>query len=471
MFAPLCKWLVAGWLLAPRPAVASVDLGLWEAVLATGDARPGAAVDRADAVWGLLHAIGGEIVVDEPSMALMRRVRDAAIKLNLRKLYGMLPEASGDVHRVRAMGTPGVGHYEITYYPTGDASAEVGAFDALVSMQPSGHEHGPGDAFVIDGHGSLATGELNHTDIARGLEALLRWAEGVARAEPQADIEEALWDAVERSMPSAVGVFERFVVVERIGRLTDDRLRVDLSARVALDRMKVTHPHIARYLRRMGNLVEVNVVLLDHTGSELGEFSLSSDATRATLRFDTAGGAFWPLDGTERPVRPTDSRVPMRLSTSLESRMDGVRLSVADYPMPVRYVTSPGQAQLTLEVVSSPEVDLGGTGALTGWLVQIADNMLNLEEHAMWLFDAVADGPGSSGSRVDITWDAGEAGRLVGDAQVELVDNGLIRFAMRIVGWHLVPSDEVVSEALGLMSEGIAALEKDYRRVRPALVR
>lgn len=452
-------------------AFAGDDPGLWTAVLAMGDS-PVAAVGRADAIRDVLHAIGGEIVVDAASVALMRDVRSATLQLNLRKLYGMLPEEHGESRRVRAVGGPIQGRYALTYFPvqTGPqppADTGIGAFNAQMTMVRTGHKHGRGQSYGFDGIGALETGSVTHQDITHGLEALLVWMDEVARAGDPEQVSESLWVAFETSMPHVSAMMDGVVVVDRLATFTDDRLRVDLAARTDVDQL-VNYPALGRYLGHMGDLLDLQLRLLDDQGRSLGQLGLSSKNAEMTLRFDTRDGALLPLQATTGSLVPTTPSADLILDVRLAAKMDGITLLVDDYRMPLTYRSGDDVGRLTLDIASEPKLELGGTSAFTGWLVSWADDLFDFGSQANRVFEAVAHGPEGDGTQVQLIWLDGD-GRIEGTGKMELVDNSLIRFAMRMTGRHLVPNDEVMGEILGLVSNTLSALDQDYQRIRPVL--
>jgi len=462
------------------------DAGLWTAVLAMADSQHDEAIRRADAIRDVVASIGRGIVVDQRSVELMREVREAALEMNLGVLYRMLPESHGDSRVLRGTGLPLADGYHITWFPSAPASKGIGTEEVRVEMTPSANEFGNGQAYSFDMEGRLGTGAFTHLDAARAFEALVALLEEAARGpvssewlakaragQPslsgQGDL--AVLAAVMESMPTLAHVLERSVVLDRIGSVSSDRLSIDFDGRVDLDRLERNYPKLARYLKKMDDLAAVDVVLFDSQGGVLGRMSAWSGNRRVRIRFDCHDGALVPLGAPiERSVRPSDPRVDMAVSVAMEAKSDGMLLRIKDYVMPVVYRQSDAGATLALDVRTEPDISFDGASAFTSWLVDLADNALNLEEHASVVFEAVAHGPEGEGTRLRGRWSPGTQGQLTAGMQLELVDNGLIRFGMRIVGRHMVPNDEVIAEMLGLMSEVIGALDADYTRARPALI-
>ena len=50
-----------------------------------------------------------------------------------------------------------------------------------------------------------------------------------------------------------------------------------------------------------------------------------------------------------------------------------------------------------------------------------------------------------------------------------LLDNGLVRFAFRVVGGRLIPEPEVIADLGSLVEQLVVAMVTDYETVRPEL--
>ena len=480
-------------LLCLTPAAqASEELGLWDAAMAMTEPGKGDNVSRMDAMQRTLSGFASNLVVDEESLELMRTIRDTTLQLNLKKLYEVLPEApQGETRRMRSHGeTHGVDGYDYTLFPFrwgGDGT--FGSLDTSTTMTPVEQNFGKGDGFAIGQEGRFGMGPIAHNDVARLAERTLTSFEWAAkggiqesalgparRLQPNlsATTDLALLSALNQAFPAVVRAMSQFLVVDRIGTVTDDLLVTDLRVRLNTEDLKgAGYSDLGKYASRIGDLIMGKLTVTDFKGQPLVTLKVKSSDMSVRLSFVAKDGALIPRkDGVpqvDQPIRPTDAEIDVWLAISSEFRAEGVLLRIYDYAIPVRYRSREGGADVLVSITDLPKIDFTGTNKFTSFFAEIADSALNLETHGQIVFRGIAEGQDGKGTQARIRYTNGSRSTIAMSTDLLLVDNPLIGFGLKIVGNHLSPNDEVVADAMHLVRDSIAALDADYVAMRPRL--
>jgi len=473
-------------------ALASEELGLWDAALAMSETGSGENISRMDAIQATLSGFASNLTVDEESLNLMRKIRDTTLQLNLTKLYDVLPEApEAETRRLRGHGeTHGEQGYDFTLFPYrwgGDGT--FGSVDTSTSMTPVEQDFGKGEGFVISQEGRFGMGPIGHRNIARLAEQTLVSFEYAAkggiresalgparRLQPglSATTDLALLASVNEAFPSVVKALSAFLIVDRIGTVTDDLLVTDLRVRLNTDDLKgAGYSDLGRYAGHIGDLIRANLTITDFKGQPLMAMKIKSKDMSVRLSFVSTDGALIPRkDGvpqTDQPVSPTDNEIDLWLAMSSEFRAEGVLLRIYDYAIPIHYKSRDGGADLRISVTDLPKIDFTGTNKFTTFFAELADSALNLETHGQIVFRAIAEGTDGKGTQARMSYTDGSRSTIAMSTDVLLVDNPLIGFGLKIVGNQLSPKDEVVADAMELVRDSIAALDADYAAMRPRL--
>ena len=478
---------------ASAQEAAPEDLGRWNAVLKVGDGTPDEVTERTDTARDSLVAMARELVVDAQSVSLMQDVREAGLELNLGKLYGMLPEVDEVVRSLRMHGDPeGSVRYLWTLFPRVGASnnGELLALDGLTRMQPVDQDIAKGDGYAVHQEIDVGTGPWRHHDVAALFEGFLVELERAAHRAPTAaeatrvlrhqpridgEVDIALVAAFERAAPTLMDTIAKLVIVENVGVLEDDHLELDFLARMDLQGLReLGYPSLARYIDKLDNLLVMDVSIRDGTGLPLVTLGVYTAGPGLRLGMTCDDGALLPRRrGVPDPtgaVRPTDRRVDLKIRTDAEIRAEGYLLRITDYEVPLTYLSGGEGADVAVAIDGEPSLEFTGQGKITSWIASLADSALNLETHGKVIFQAVAEGVDGQGSKAVVRYDNHDTNGIVA-TQIDmlLVDNALVRMALRIVGRHLVPDDEVISDLMRLVGEMVEDMDRDYLSVRAAL--
>lgn len=470
------------------------DLGLWRALLVVGDGSPGAVVARADAARASLAALGRELRVDDASVSLMDRIREAGIELDLHRLYQMLPHPAGDAREMRFLGVPQGATYDWTLFPAAGSvnDGRMLAIDGLSRLAPVEQDLGRGKGFAVHQELDVGTGPWRHDDVAALAEAGLEEIEAAARrpATDRArvaalqpaltgDADVALMGAVIDAAPALAATLARCVRVDRIATVAGppgaEWLDVDFVGRLDVTGLAAMgYPALGRYVDKLDDLVVFDLSLRDGTGVPLAELGFWSAGPGLRVAFTTQDGALLArrkgVPDPTRTVRPTQDVLDLRVRADVEIRAEGMLLRVTDYEVPVAYRSLDHGADVNVPIRSEPKVEFTGQGTVTTWIAELADSALNLETHGQVVFRAVAQGLDGQGSRAALRFDDGPGNGLVSSSMdLFLIDNALVQLGFRIAGRSLTPDDAVVGEALDLTGRLIRDAERDYAAIRDDL--
>ncbi len=456
------------------------------------DSGGGENVSRMDAIRDALAGFANDLQVDDETLQLMRKIRDTTLSLNLTKLYETLPETpGGEERRLRSHGeSHGASNYSYTMFPYrwgGDGT--FGSLDTATSMTPIEQDFGKGAGFVVGQQGRFGVGAIGHRNIAKASEQALRSFESAAkggisesslaparRLQPSlsATTDLALLAAVNEAFPSVVRAMSQFLIVDRIGTVTDDLLVTDLRVRLNTDDLKgAGYADLGRFAGHIGDLVRASFTITDNLGQPLVAMKIKSSNMSVHLSFVSQDGGLIPRkDGepqVEGSIHPTDREVDLWVAMSTEFRAEGVLLRLYDYAVPVHYRSRDGGADVKVTITDLPKIDFTGTNKFTTLFAELADSALNLEHHGQIVFRAMAEGVDGTGTKARMSYTDGSRGTIAMSTDVLLVDNPLIGFGLKIVGNQLSPKDEVVTDAMDLVRDSIVALDADYAAVRPRL--
>lgn len=450
------------------PAVGAAVAGPWTVALALDHAyNPDRAIQSADALAGWLVGLGRGIAIEPELRTLLSDVRRNTVSLDLARLHRILPqttEAGG--RRLATLGRVTPEGYPITTLrgPLQD-TARMG--DVAVEFVMSPMTQGSQEAWLFEPGVRVGLGPVGHRDLARVGAAALQIAEEGA---PRHVGDPALLNLLRAACPQLAAEIRRYGRWVLDTQVTDHGVRVDL--RIRLNPVLVEQQglkHFARYLRKLQDIARVDLSLVDRSGRRLGRLTIDTRTLELGISWRTAGGALVALEGADPgpPVALTDANLSLSFVINAVFRSDGVVAQIAGLEVPFHYVSNDEAANLKARVRTVPEVDLTGTGPMTTWLVNVADELMGIEDSADAVFAAIAEGPTGSGSTLHLRYAGGTVGAT---AQVALVEDALVRFGLRVLAPKLVPEHQAMDEILMVFSGLARALDADYRAARPTLL-
>ncbi|MFT4627267.1 MAG: hypothetical protein ACI8PZ_005949 [Myxococcota bacterium] len=472
----MIAWLVGAALAGPAPA------DLWGTLEALGDGTA-EVVARTDELRDLALATTARVDADDASLDRLRRLREEAMELDLGRLYRLLPESPGDddLHRLPIQGWWEAPDWHLQVGASQSPPPGLGTLDAAVTLQPvPSPVDGSGRAWSASADAELSMGPLDPHTIAGLWEGALVRAQRIAstatpapavRHQPELShpVDRSLWAALDSAAPTFAERLSTGVRVERMAHLDRGRLAIDSRLRIDTTGLAAGHPSLSRYLRRLGRVVEGEVRVVDAAGRSVARFGAASDDLSVSMSAVVDDGAVIPVGatGTAGPgLRLSDPRVALVMRVDMVVRSDGMEVAIRDYGFPLVWTSDGSKSSLALDVTDVPTVELSGSNGFTGWIAELADGLFDLEGHAQAVFAAVAHGPDGEGTKVRLSH--GAAGDLTGSVRAVLVDNGMVRFFMRLVGRTLVPSDAVVADSYAAAEALVRALDDDWRPVRAA---
>ena len=460
------------------------DDGLWAVLDVLGD-EPAEVVEQVDQVRDLALAMTAGVEASEADLALLRTLREEVIELDPGALYAALPESlEGGARKLSLQGSWDDPSWDLHVGVAGPVPTGPGSLDMAVVLTPTAPPvEGSRRAWRADVEGVSELGVLDRSAVAGLWEQGLTQIEALAmagasprsllQAELQGTVDRRLWAALESAAPVLAQRLSGAVVVERIGKVTQDGLQLDARIRVDASRLRdLGYTELSRYLRRLGRVFSGQFRVVDSEKRKAATFHLDTADLSMGMRMLAHDGAVVPLRGEqavyEAALRPSDLELSLALQLDMTMRSDGMQIDITDYEVPIQWRSGPSGTEISAVVSSVPSLDLKGSSSFTGWAAELADGLFDLEGHARGVFAAVAHGP--SGRGTTLSMQHGEDGALDLSMAGVIVDNGMVRFFMRLVGRHLVPSDDAVADAYRVTEALVRALDADWRDVREGLL-
>ncbi len=453
--------------------------GLWSMLAVLGD-DPLEVVQCTDQLRDLALAATARVEATDADLDLLRALREEVMELDIGRLYRALPEKVDDGRRLVVQGEWDDPVWRVRVGRAGTAPEGLGALDAAVVMRSTEVPiESAGKAWSADLDGTLQLGPLDHGVMAglweRGLAEAQRLAsEGPAPASGHqpglvsAD-DRRMWAGLEAAAPSFAARLSSAVVVDRIGSVTTDGLDLDAQVRVDAQALsRAGYPSLARYLRRLDRVLRGEFRLLDSKGRDVAVFTLDTHDLRMGAAMLADDGAVLPRVAgrpvPEAALRPRDSELDLSLRLDMVVRSDGMQVAITDYVIPLHWRAAAESSDIAVRVTDEPQLELSGTNGFTGFIAQFADSVFDLEGHAQGVFAAVAHGPTGEGTQLTLSHDG--QGEVTSTMRAVVIDNAMVRFFMRLVGRHLVPTDAAIADAYAASESLVRALDSDWRPVR-----
>jgi hypothetical protein len=201
----------------------------------------------------------------------------------------------------------------------------------------------------------------------------------------------------------------------------------------------------ARWLSALGELFKAELTLEpgpgDGAAGPLGGFAV--DTGRRSLH------ARW-----RHPTAPCGGA----LVGGGEVQVEGLRLEVRGQLGTWAWRPSASGGDLRLSLNGQPTVTVRGSSAWTGWLADLLNSAFDLEEHTEAFLEGLRRGP--SGAPSHLLWTVDEE-RWSVQGSFLIIENGLLRFALRLVGRAFLPDDAEAASLAELGRALCAALGAD----------
>ena len=406
---------------------------------------------------GWLRSVAAGWDVDPSLSEQLRGTREALFTLDLKRLYNHLP-GEGETHSLHVEGHPTRGPYRLL---AGDGvPLQMGGLTVDLALTPLAVDRGP-RAWSAEPRLGLATGSVGPAPLVDAVSAVLLELEAVAR---EGDADAAVRGALDRTFPELSAALTSVLTVE--GLVADDPASLVLDARFALvpDGFRAQGmPELARYLERLDDLVQVEVALRDDADRTVLEAALDTRTLRIALRTRVHEARFVPW-GPEGPAwgdaipLDGDHALTMRVEGTVQA--EGVVLDLPGWDVPVDVHLGAERARATARLVTVPELTISGGGRTMDWLVGLADAALGLEDKGRALFETLAEGPEGNGSTVTLQLDDAQHVLWI-EARLALLEEGLVRLALRITARRLMPDAATTSDLSRWLSQLAGALEMD----------
>ncbi len=241
-----------------------------------------------------------------------------------------------------------------------------------------------------------------------------------------------------------------------------------LRSRFVLSRIAAIYPDLARYLKQLSDVLAVEVQLVDGAGHTLATFSFDSARLETTLHaFWRDGSLVASQAGKPLPhVKPVYSQLSARVDAEVALR--GVRVSVRNFRTRLRYTERAHGASLQLNARDMPEIEV--RGAAFGFVpTALVDLFIpgDLKGLATRFYRALTQGNQGRGFAASLVFEHDPESGLTtieGDAGAEILDNGLLRFALSAMSDRLLPDEKQENDLRRLAIAYRDAFDQDLAR-------
>jgi hypothetical protein len=491
----------------------------WALLLPLGDGDPRAAVARADEVDRFLAAVLGRFELDRRTARFVEWLRRHLFDLDLGRLYAEFPGDSPDLatalrrRETRTLRIRGVNHggarYALTFFPTGDepAGADLGRLRGHIALQPWTVKAVAGPGYRAELDAEVGMSGMRYEQLGALAEAWFAELERAARSDPGAEAlaaaralqpglrreaELALLAQAQRAMPAATAFVSRYLTLDSAVRLVEPGdgpgwLEVDLMMHLHQDALKRDFPALHDWVEDLVDLFALHGAIETAGGRALLRYTIDTHGgLSARVRVCLHDGALLPVDAGGVPVHAEGLRLGeltnLNYGAWLRGRLEhlGLEVTLRDYPLGVSFRAGDGRARFTTRMHEPPEVEYGGRflHVVPLWAVD-AVIPKDIDRHTREFLAAVAHGPDGRGSRLELQYvngerdGAGEGGggaRLHGRVETAAMDNGLVTFALGVMGRRLQPDDDALADAERLRRRFYEELSADYRAARPRVL-
>lgn len=458
--------------------VQRTETNLWDFVLPLGNNDPATAVSRADEVDRLGLALTNP-QLEPRSREFVRTLQKGLIDFDLGKLWGLFPAGTGGKRRTLPVvgRNRGASGYHLTFFPTGSepAGEPLGRLDGRLSLEPVKLPVTGRSGYRADGTGQIGMSRFTSRQIARAGERLLAIVELATHT--------SLWSRIDEALPRTAPFLRRFVTVDgsRTSIRHDTRhgsyLECDLTFRLNVEAFREPYPDLHEYLDELGELFHFSGDIWNTGGQSLVHFEIDSETHTLRIRFLAQNGAILPSNKDAKPAGPGIRLSEVKsdrfvITLHGEVKKYGTTFHLRNYPVTISLTADETRARFSTVIRTPPRIDVGDR-ILFLIPQEVADWFLSIDEHTRAFFDAVARGPDGHGTRLEgemINGTGGAESLWRGAAHAAVLDNLLVKVALRTVAENLLPQDDATKDVDRFVNELYRRLSADYRTTRPRLL-
>ncbi|MGB0641163.1 MAG: hypothetical protein ACPGTU_17640 [Myxococcota bacterium] len=423
-----------------------------------------------DAITTIGKSLSTGITADEPTTLWVTTMYRDLGELNLERTHQSLHSSPSGSKGIGARGilkTDGLYLSESIRLRTPPDGRE-GLTTVELSMDRQGPSPYASTLYDIKQHIRLGTANVSGKKVGTGVATLLEWLEqvdGIA--------------SIGASLPATIDVVEQGadIALQQTKTSCGNRTCVLQEWEVTLNHDELLaqgRADLAEAVQDMAGMFRVSGTIVGDQDAKLGEFSILSDPLRLNVTWASADGVILgERSGSQEwfEWNPMEKRQELALHLKFQATYQGFQVKTEDLQARLSTVCNKVQCEASGTISTPPSITLTGLDPVRSALVNLADDLFSLSEHANEFGQVLAHGKHGEGSSLSLGLYRARNVGWVAQEQLActLPDNEVIRFAFALVG-GILPTPNVIIEAAGYGGDIIDALVTDYRSHRTQLV-
>jgi hypothetical protein len=477
----------------------SAALGGWKPMVTLWGGDVQGTIQTLDKVTQALDAAIHKYEIDKPTQKFIDGVLDELHDFDLDGVYKLLPDERNGGRELNVKGALSGNRYLISRAEPGSkyfvsmTGPRSGLADFSLQVHAEQRESDEIHRLMVGANAGLGIGPLSYRHAVEAQSELLRIVtagnadsgattrlatSGLAREA----VRETNPGLGEEDVEALALLMDAYPTLARalvdLGRVEDVRVAdtgksyYHLTTRMRAEpkRMEKKYPALAKYAKRLDEILTAKVRLLDDKGRDLARFSVDSEKLQATIEVYVRDGMLLPFDDNQvyesEPFDPMVEGV-RTFSATANARIDmlGIVVNIKNLRGDARFEAHDSYASATATMNKVPKVKVEGRALgifSPGFLdVFIPSNIQDITEQFFTVLAKGNDGKGVHGEGSLGAKEHGAPGAISGSGSVEIMDTFLVKLAGGLVAKRLVPDDKVKDDSIKLASDLHDAFKQD----------
>lgn len=432
--------------------------------------------------------------MDDDSKYLANQFWDKFEDFNLKNLYALLPDQSADWRGFAFAGTPAPGSYFVYRDKAGisaltenrarQGTLEFGEIKAAVALKPAEDLRGTRYSFKQAGEigvgkvswnsvleASRQTLDIMSRDVALNKE--LSSLAAVKQMAPQLTEQDQrivaeLWTA----FPYSWTAFAKTATVSQVTSRQDAHNGAQhLSMTFVGDKVRLAqhYPNVAKYLDRMGDVMDATIVMENAAGQWL-TLRVDSKSMQSNVDMWLKDGRLLPVRNGEPVIGALEKDWPQQANwqanITMRFRALGVVTTLNDWHMDWRYAQQNKAALFAGNLKDKPTVSIDGRalGVMpASWLAHMPVDIYKIVDDFM---SVVTESNNGQGASVKIAFDESDEQRakVMADASWDGLDNFFVRMGVSMVVDKVIPDAQTSEEIRSLLFDSQIAFSRDLEQ-------
>lgn len=477
----------------------SAALGGWKPVVTLWGGDVQGAIQTMDKVTQALDAAIHRYDIDKPTQKFIDGVLDELHDFDLDGVYKLLPDERNGGRELNVKGALVGDRYLIgraepgSKYFVSMTGPRSGLADFSLQVHAEQRESREVDSLVVGANAGLGIGPLSYRHATEAQRELLRIVT-TGNADPNATaalpksglareaVRETNPGLGEEDIDALALLMDAYPTLARalidLGRVEDVRVadtgknyfHITTRMRAEPKRMEKKYPSLAKYSRRLNDILTAKVRLLDDQGRDLARFAVDSEKLQVAIEVYVRDGMLLPFDDNQ--VYENDPFDPMvegarKFSATANARINmlGIVVNLKNLRGDALYEAHDSYASATATMNKVPKVKVEGRALglfSPGFLdIFIPSNIQDITEQFFTVLAKGNDGKGLHGKGALGAKTNGGPGAISGSGSVEIMDTFLVKLAGGLVAKRLVPDDKVKDDGIKLASDLHDAFKQD----------